>query len=76
MISNLDEFEANHPSSTMLPPERRLALLSEWRDALQRIIENDPDAVETRKTVDAIEKQIAELSLGVLPGGGENAKII
>lgn len=76
MISNLDEFESSHPSSTTLPPEKRLALLSEWRDALHRIVESDPDAVETRKTVVAIERQIAELSSGMLPGGEDGIQKI
>jgi hypothetical protein len=51
-----------------LPIEKRLALLTEWRDALIGIVTADPNAIETRRRIDSINDEIAALRCAcVLP---------
>lgn len=52
---------AGASSAGDLSTEQRLALLTEWRDALIKIIDADPSAVATRKRIDIINDEIAAL---------------
>ncbi len=44
-----------------LSTQKRLSLLTEWRDALIEVVASDPGAVETRKRIDIINDEIAAL---------------
>ncbi|WP_099864420.1 hypothetical protein [Pararhizobium haloflavum] len=55
-------YGSGSAASQRLAPQDRVALLNEWRDALVIIVADNPDAVETQKTIEAIDQQIAEIS--------------
>lgn len=50
-------------SAEAIEPEYRLALLREWHCALTSIVAADPATPETRRTIDTIESEIAELEI-------------
>ena len=58
-ISNFSVQKADTPPT--VSPRRKRDFLIEWRSALAAIVERDPEATETRKTIVEIDEQIASL---------------
>lgn len=59
--------------SDALAAPKKIALLKEWHASLCEIVARDPAAVETRRTMSDMERQIAEL--GRYPDPEKNPQV-